>query len=60
MNVSRVKITRDHLKKITRVHKYDGVRKYRQTKSNPELDGLIAMVMYDIYYNIVKTDEQEK
>ena len=33
MNVSRVTITRDHLKKINKVHKYDGVRKYKQAKS---------------------------
>ena len=57
MNVSRVTITRDHLKKINHVHKYDGVRKYKQAKSNPEIDGLIVMVMYDIYYNLVKKDE---
>lgn len=49
MNVSKIRITRGHLKKIKKLHMYDGIWKYKQSKDNPELDTLIVMVLYDIY-----------
>jgi hypothetical protein len=54
MNVSRIRITRDHLKKIRKLHMYDGIWKYKKSKNNPELESLTVMVMFDIYKNLKK------
>lgn len=53
MHISRVKISRQHLKKIKLTHIYDGVSKYKQPKSNCEIETHTIIVLYDIFRNFI-------
>ena len=54
MNISRILITRKHLKAFKKCRIYDGLRKYKQPKTVPEIDSLTVAVIYDIYSTMIK------
>jgi len=60
MSISRIRITKQHLKSVKKRHIYDGVWKYKQPKANPELERLTVMVMYDLFENFIKENTKEK
>lgn len=57
MNVSRIIITRESLKKSDDAYYYDGYLKYKEPKKIEQLDNLIAAVLYDIACKSKKTEE---
>lgn len=48
MNISRIIISRESLKKSNDSYYYDGYRKYKKPKEIEQLDKLIAAVLYDM------------
>lgn len=51
-DVSRIQITRQHLKNFRKQRLYDGIRVYKTAKPDPELMRKTAAVLYDIYLNM--------
>lgn len=63
MNVSRITVTRESLKKSKDACYYDGYRKYKEVQTIEHLDRVIAALLYQIVCNEsqkmeVKKDEQ--
>ena len=59
MNISRVMISRQHLKKIKSQHLYDGIRKYKNPKKNPEITKSTVIVLYDIYRTMINENSEK-
>lgn len=57
MNVSRIIITRESLKKSDDAYYYDGYLKYKEPKKIEQLDNLIAAVLYDMACKAKKMEE---
>lgn len=48
MNISRIIISRESLKKNDNTYHFDGYRKFKEPNTIEHLDKLIAAVLYDI------------
>lgn len=59
MTVSRIRISRNHLKNIKERHIYDGLYHYRKPKDKKDIDLLIVAALYDMNNRIKAADNAQ-
>lgn len=59
MNVSRIIITRESLKKIDDAYYYDGYRKYKEPQKIENLERLTVAVLYDMACKAQQNQEKK-
>lgn len=59
MNISRIIISRESLKKNDNTYHFDGYRKFKEPNTIEQLDNLIAAVLYDIACQAKKAEENK-
>lgn len=59
MNISRIIISRESLKKNNNTYHFDGYRKFKEPNTIEHLDELIAAVLYDIACKSRNTEENQ-